>query len=99
LALGVTLIGAAVLIAANADRTVQGATVSSPAVFSTGFLVWSTCGVLGLLAGLIAARRTRMSPLRDEVASWDVAASVAPASPVPAGARFGAVLETVEGSA
>lgn len=99
LAIGVILIGAAVVMAANADSTAQSATVPSPAVFSTGFLVWSTCGLLGLLAGLIAARRTRTAPVRHDAASREFAAPTATTSTVPVVARFGTVLETVEGSA
>jgi hypothetical protein len=99
LALGVILIGTAFLIAAIAGPTADNAPLPTPSAFSTGFAVWSACGVLGLLAGVIAARRARSAPTDGRTASQGFAPATDVAAAEPLTARLGAVLESVEGSA
>jgi hypothetical protein len=99
LALGVILIGTAFLIAAIAGPTAENAPMPTPSVFSTGFAVWSTCGILGLLVGVIAARRARFVPADVRTASRGFEPATDAAATEPLTARLGAVLESVEGSA
>lgn len=98
LALGVMLIGAATFVTASADPPVQSAAQFFPAAFSTGFLVWSSCGLLGLLIGLVAAHRARPAPI-DISSRESIAASSRTVAAAPAADRFGIAFEPVEDSA
>ncbi len=102
LALGVILIGAAVVLPASADGPAPSAAPSVVAAFSTfsaGFAVWSLCGVLGLLVGVIASRRSSAPPLRD-IPPWEPIVTPSRAvTAAPAADRFGIRFEPVEDSA
>lgn len=100
LALGLILIGAAIVVTASADGASAAPSVPADfSNFSAGFAVWSLCGVLGLLVGLIASRRSAAPPLRD-IPSWAPLVTPSPRdTAAPAADRFGIRFEPVEDSA
>lgn len=90
LLVGVILIGAAAVLA-TAVGPAERATAWAPPALSTGFLVWSLTGALGLLVGMIASQRGR----RSAAGVPTVLAKVPTGASVPAD-RFRTVFEHAE---
>lgn len=99
LTLGVILIGVATFVTASTDPPVQSAAHMSSTAFSTGFVVWSSVGLLGLLIGLVASRRVRPAPSSIVSPRESVATSSRTAAAASVPGRFGIAFEPVEDSA